>query len=84
MLGVVLLTFAFNCHLKVEFKGQTDYLGLIVDGFFCTDVWMGSLTYWVIPENTLALHVRAVYVCLDTNPRLVVYTFAPDIDQRLE
>ncbi len=29
-------------------------------------------------ENTLALHVRAVDVCLDTHPRLVVYTFAPD------
>jgi hypothetical protein len=43
-----------------------------------------TFLYWEQPENTLALHVRAVDVCLDTHPRLVVYTFAPDVDQRLE
>jgi hypothetical protein len=31
----------------------------------------------------LALHVRAVDVCLDTHPQLVVYTFAPDVEHSI-
>ncbi len=39
---------------------------------------------WVKPENAFVLHVCAVDVCLDMHQRRAVYTFAPDVGQRLE
>jgi hypothetical protein len=46
MPGVMLLTFTFNCHLKVEgLCGLTGSSSLT--NFFCTNGWSGSLAFWV-------------------------------------